>query len=200
MKNLQRIILWKCYLAVFFIASPASLQAQTTHTGDLAITSDGTLPGNETTLMRITGNLNISGTITSFPDFAALEVVGGNLTIIGLTDTKLIDIAGIFPLLEEVGGDLLIHGNNKVETIAGFVSLREVYGRVSFGTDQIDGNANLTASPALNALRNIGEHLIINFNASLTDLPVLSALTSVGENLVISLNGAADRYSCFKCA
>ena len=44
------------------------------------------VPAAVPTITRITGDLSISGTITSFPDFAALEVVEGNLAIDGITD------------------------------------------------------------------------------------------------------------------
>ena len=66
------------------------------HDGDLAIASDGDLPGNETTLTRIKGDLTISGTITTFPNFAALEVVEGNLEIKDITTATLVDLSGYF--------------------------------------------------------------------------------------------------------
>ena len=59
MKNLQKIILWNCYLAVFFIASTASLQAQRTpYTGgNLRIRSDNDIPSNVASIPHITGYL-----------------------------------------------------------------------------------------------------------------------------------------------
>ena len=47
----------------------------------VTITADGQVPDNVTAVTRITGDLSISGTITTFPNFAALAVVQGNLTI-----------------------------------------------------------------------------------------------------------------------
>ena len=83
--------------------------------------------------VRITGDLTIGGDITTFPDFAALEVVEGNLTISGLTDGSLVDLASIFSVLTEVQGNLIIQNNANVATITGFVALREVDGNVSIG-------------------------------------------------------------------
>ena len=85
------------------------------------------------TLVRITGDLTIGGTITTFPDFAALRVVEGNLTISGLSVSSLPTLPDIFPLLEEVQGNLLIQNNANVATITGFVALSEVGGNVEIG-------------------------------------------------------------------
>ena len=48
------------------------------------------------TLTRIRGDLTIGGDITTFPNFAALEVVEGNLTISGLTDEALSTLLAFF--------------------------------------------------------------------------------------------------------
>ena len=77
-------------MAVLFIANLASLQAQTDYMdGNLSITADGAAPSNVTTITRITGDLTIGGTIATFPDFAALEVVEGNLVISGITNAGI---------------------------------------------------------------------------------------------------------------
>ena len=81
MKNIQRIMPYYFrIIAVFFIASTASLQAQTDYTGgDLDIDADAAEPSNVAAITRIDGNLTIGGTITTFPNFAALEVVEENI-------------------------------------------------------------------------------------------------------------------------
>ena len=89
MKSIQRIILWTGYVALGLIANPVPLHAQTTHTGDLIIKANGDVPSNVRRITRITGFLSIRGTITTFPNFAALEVVEGNLNINGITNSLL---------------------------------------------------------------------------------------------------------------
>ena len=62
------------------------------------LTIDNITTGTDalTTLTRITGDLTIGGSITDhpFPNFAALEVVEGNLTISGLSDASLAALTG----------------------------------------------------------------------------------------------------------
>ena len=122
MKSIQRIILWTGYVALVLIANPVHLQAQTTPytSGDLTIGSDGEVPSNVTRITRIDGNLTIIRTITTFPNFAALEVVEGDLYINGITTTRLTALTNIFPALDSVRGDLFILGNDHLQTITGF--------------------------------------------------------------------------------
>ena len=179
MKNLQRIILWKCYLAVFFLASPAYLQAQIIHTGDLTITVDGDVPSNETTLTRITGNLTIDGTITSFPNFAALAVVEGNLTIDNITTSSLTTLTDIFPALDTIRGNLLIQNNTVIQTITGFTVLDSIGGYLS-----INDNTLLSSLSGFDAFTSIGGSLNIGrFDPfKLTELvnPALTTLPDFG--------------------
>ena len=184
-------------MAVFFIASTAYLQAQRSPyvSGDLTIATDTDVPSNETTLATITGNLSISGTITEFPDFAALETVEGNLTISGLTDTNLTDLANIFPLLEEVDGDLLIQNNGFITTIRGFASLNGVGGNVSIGgATSGDGNAALTVVSGFGALTSIGSDFTVSNNAALSSccglLRIVDASVTVGGDSDVSSNTA----------
>ena len=80
----------------------------------------------------------------------------------GLTDGSLVDLASIFSVLTEVQGNLIIQNNANVATITGFVALREVDGNVSIGgAGTNEGNAALTAAPALEALTTIGGNLVI---------------------------------------
>ena len=96
----------------------------------LTINDDTDVPSGSKNIKRITGNLTIGGTITTFPDFAALEVVGGNLTIDNITTATLINLADIFPALTEVQGSLIFRNNAQVETITGFANLSSI-GEVS---------------------------------------------------------------------
>ena len=74
----------------------------------LGIDAPGDVPSDVTTITRIDGNLTIGGTISSFPNFVALEVVEGNLDINGITtasgNTPLTNLANIFPALDSVRG------------------------------------------------------------------------------------------------
>ena len=115
-----------------------------------------------TTLTRINGNLTIGGTITSFPDFRFWSPWRVIFTIEGLSDASLTDLENIFPVLQEVRGHLSIRDNDEVQTITGFVSLREVVGFVEIGgSSRSDGNAALTAAPAFDALETIGGTIFI---------------------------------------
>ena len=154
----------------------------------VSINAPDDVPGDVATIETI-GDLTIGGTIATFPDFAALTAVEGNLIIRGLTDTNLTDLANIFLLLETVGGDLLIQNNANLLTIAGFVALREVGGNVEIGSATLgQGNGALTAAPALNALTTIGGNLLIANNGSLTTAPVLSGLTTLTGNFTVQDN------------
>ena len=79
-----------------------------------------------TPLPPLMANLTISGTITTFPNFAALEVVQGNLEINGITTAALINLNNIFPALDSVRGNLYIVNNSKVKTLSGFAELDSV--------------------------------------------------------------------------
>ena len=165
MKNIQRII--RCYfgiIAIFFIASTASLQAQTDYTGgDLTIDSDANVPSNVTEITRIDGALSISGTITSFPNFAALTVVTGFFSVNNLADGSPTTLTNIFPLLEEVKGEFSISFNSHVQTITGFVSLRTVGGGFS-----ISNNDNLQTISGFGALENAGTFFELRGNPALS--------------------------------
>ena len=80
---------------------------------DLTIAGD--IPSNVSAILRIAGDLTIGGTITEFPDFAALEVVEGNLVIRGITTSTLTNLANVFPALKSIGGDLSFESNDLVE-------------------------------------------------------------------------------------
>ena len=174
-------------------ATGCNEKAEITSTCSASLTIDD--PADVTaalaTLTRITGDLTIGGTITTFPDFAALRVVEGNLTISGLTALTDNNLANIFSVLEEVQGDLLIQNNADLLTIAGFVALREVGGNVSIGgATSGDGNAALTDAPALDALTTIGGNLVIAGNGSLTTAPTLTGLVTLTGKVTIQDNGA----------
>ena len=131
------------------------------------IAENSDVPGNVATLVRITGDLTIGGTITSFPDFAALKVIEGKLDINGITTATLTDLANIFPALDSVRGSLRIRSNTQVETITGFAELDSVGGALFIST-----HAVLTALPTFSSLTTI-EEVTIQFNDALTAIPRL---------------------------
>ena len=125
------------------------MQVRNICSGALTINSDGTFPSNETTVETITGDLTITGGITRAPNFAALRVVEGNLTINNITTAGLTELADIFLLLETVGGDLVITNNANVTTITGFHVLASVGGAFT-----LTGNTVLTSCCAFFPIAN----------------------------------------------
>ena len=141
-------------------------------TGDITSTCSAALTIDEpadvtvalATLVRITGDLSITGALTSFPNFAALEVVEGSITISGLSDASLAALTDIFPVLAEVTGDLLIQDNTHVESITGFGVIGSIGGNFT-----VSGNTNLATCcdlrPAID-LVTIGATTTISGNAA----------------------------------
>ena len=158
----------------------------------LVINTDADVPADVSSLRRITQSLFIRGTITSFPNFAALEVVEGNITISGITTNTLTDLNNIFPVLDSLRGNLTIENNNHVQTLSGFSALDSVGGNLS-----INDNTSLTTLPAFDVLTRIEGALSINDNTSLTTLPTFDVLTSVNSLIIISTNAALATVSGF---
>ena len=218
MKNIQRIM--KYYLAVFFLASPAYLQAQTPYTsGDIDIDAPADVPSNVAAITRIDGDLDIGGTITVFPNFAALKIVEGDLSIRGITTNTLTDLTNIFPVLDSVrgdltivsehiqaisgfaeldsvGGDLDVVSNTLLATVSGFDGLSIIAGTLSIG---LFGGRNdaLTSFPSFSALTSIGVGLRIENNDALTTISGFDALETIGQFLLIGLNGRLTTVSGF---
>ena len=74
--------------------------------GTLVISSDSDVPANASSLRRLTQSLFIRGTISTFPNFAALEVVEGNITISDISgndiNPHITDLNNIFPALDSI--------------------------------------------------------------------------------------------------
>ena len=142
-------------------ASGCSSQTEITNTCSASLTIDD--PADVTaalaTLVRIKGNLTIGGTIMTFPDFAALRVVEGNLTIRGITTNTLADLNNIFAALENVRGTLTIDNNEFVQSLSGF-----------------------------GALETVGNDFILTDNILLATLPTFATITRIGNDFTISGN------------
>ena len=207
MRHFKGIIL---RFIVILIAIASFLQAQGVYTsGNLTITADDKEPSNVTAITRITGNLTIGGTIATFPDFADLEVVEGNIIIRSLITSSLTELNNIFPALKnvggaiEIGGDNFFIGNRNVVTISGFSSLTRIEGNLLLGNNpalttlsgfdalthiggiQIIMNELFANIPSFDALTRIEGTLFIEENNSLTTLPSFSALTHIEGDLSI---------------
>ena len=117
---------------------------------------------------------------TTFPDFAALAVVEGNLTIDNITTGGLPLLSGIFPALDSVYGTLTIQNQSVVATIAGFVALDTIGGGLS-----INNNTPLTSIPDFGALTDIGGNLFIADNANLVTFSGFGALETITGSLNI---------------
>ena len=167
----------------------------------LQISDNSDIPSNVATITRITGNLTIGGTITTFPNFDALEAVEGSLFINGITTNTLTALTDIFPALKSVRRDLSIGSNDHIQTITGFDVLNNVGGSLRF--DQFfdpssnPGNVTLTSIPSFDALTTIGTSLIIHNHAKLTAVSGFTALKSVRGTLEIERNAELTTISGF---
>ena len=170
----------------------------------LSIAAAADVPSNVSSLLRISGNLTISGDVVTFPDFAALEEVEGDIRINNITTGDLSDLTDIFPSLDSVRGDLLIYDNNILETITGFAELDSIGGDLSLGGSPVsdrpiplDGNLLLEAIPSFDALKRVGGNLLIGNNVSLTTLSGFGAVTFVGHRLIFENNGELETVDGF---
>ena len=150
------------------------------------------MPGNVTTLTRITGNLTISGAISPFPNFAALDIVEGNLTINDIPTRTLTDLSDIFPALDSVYGILQIQNQNVVETITGFASLDSVGGGIS-----IINNTSLRSIPPFDALKGVEGGITIRDNAALRTISGFATLQTIVGSVGIHSNALLTSVSDF---
>ena len=140
MKSPQRIILWSSCLAVILMANSVCICARKRliRVGDLSISDESEAPSNITMITTITGDLSsLSGTRDAFPDFAALKVVQGHITI----SDMLTVFDNIFPALDSIHGSLTIRGNNAIQTISGFNELDSVGESVNIRENRLSGDA-----------------------------------------------------------
>ena len=151
MENIQRLM--RCYLAFmafFFIASTAYLQAQgpAYRGGDLTIRTNSDIPRNVASITEIDGDLLITG-VSNFPNFADLESVTGDITIRNL-HRSLTALNRVFTSLTTVGGILLIWDNDDLRTISGFNALKTVTGGLEIGNYRRTGTFNVRRESAFN--------------------------------------------------
>ena len=154
----------------------------------LRISNDGEVPADVMYIPRIMGDLTITGSLSSFPNFASLEVVEGSITIEALSHASLTDLANIFPVLNNITGNLVLRDNNLLKTITGFMLLDNIGGNL-----EVDGHDLLTTLPMFSALRTIQLDLTITSNNMLTGccglFPFLADGTAArGGNLSIHSN------------
>ena len=146
---------------------------------NLAILDNDAIPDNVTTITSIAGNLTISGALSSFPSFDALNFVEGNVVIKDLTTP--VTLSGIFPALTHIGDSLTISGNAQT-AISGFDALRRVGDNsVSAPTGGvfISSNNALTSVPAFANLNIVGGPISIQEQDNITSLSNFSNLISV---------------------
>ena len=155
----------------------------------MIIDEDSDIPSNVASITRITSGLSIGGTITEFPDFAALEVVEGNLIIRGITTPALTRLEDIFPSLESVRGSLQIQGHTVVQTISGFNALENIGDEFA-----INDNDVLASISGFNALRNIGSSyssgnsVLIENNDLLTSISGFGVLVRIRRDFIVENN------------
>ena len=155
----QKICL-KCIILVLLCSAVLQVRSQAVvHNGDLDILSDGDVPNNVTSITHITGNLTVGGSISSFPDFVALEMVDGNINIGGILQplsSSLTTLSAIFPALTTIGGTLKMIRNPHLKVLSGF-----------------------------DVLQSIGVDLFISYNNTLISIPEFSMLKRIGRNFRI---------------
>ena len=190
-----------CYTAGQIITDCGTGPPNPNFSSTLRISDNSDIPSNMATITRITGDLFIGGTITTFPNFDALEIVDGRLSISGITTTRLTALTDIFPALKSVHRDLSIGSNDHLQTITGFAVLNNVGGSLRF--DQFfdpssnPGNVTLTSIPSFSALTTIGRSLTIHNHAKLTAVSGFTALKSVRGTLEIERNAVLTTISGF---
>ena len=143
------------------------------------IFSDANIPADMSTRKKIVGNLLITGSLTDFPTFPALEVVEGHINIFNTSQTE---INNLFPALDSVRGSININSNSS-QTISGLEELDSIGGNLSFAS-----NAALTTLPDLNNLKVIEEDFLLFQNSELTVLPSFAALKRIGGSLTLFNN------------
>ena len=144
--------------------------------------------------------------LSSIPDFEALRSIEGNLKI-GDTrqgNRRLTSVSG-FGSLATIGGDLFFANNAVLSSIPEFTALRSVEGNLKIGTRPQQGNPRLRTISGFNALRSIGEELVIWSNSihevvpafGLESVSGFNSLDTIGENLTIYANDALRTISGF---
>ena len=143
--------------------SAREIETSCTVSAGLTIQTDEDVPENVAILKRITGTLTIGGTITEFPNFASLEVVEEDLIIESITTGTLTSLEGIFPLLTEVKGNLIVRSHTVVETLSGFPELSSIGGNLD-----ITGNASLSTVSGFGFLTSFTGDLTVSSNVALS--------------------------------
>ena len=151
---------------------------------DLRISTDAEVPADVMYIPRIVGNLTITGSLSAFPNFASLEEVQGNLTIEALSDASLTALADIFPVLNNITGNLVFQDNANVVSIDGFSSLATLGGDF-----YIERDRKLTSIGTFSALKMITGSLVVAENDVLATFPAFSILASIGDSLAIGGQG-----------
>ena len=141
------------------------------------------------TVTRINGDLTIRAAITSFPDFAALRVVEGDLSILDITTSSLAVLDDIFPKLDTIHESLRIHSQSVVQTITGFRTLDSLGGSLS-----VYNNASLRTLPLFSALKYIDNNFVIEDNDALTTVASFQSLQTIGDDFKIEDNSKLTGY------
>ena len=171
----------------------------------IEIKQDSDVPADLSSLTKILGNLNISGDLSTFPDFSALKVVEGSISIYSLSHATLTTLDDIFPALDIIRGALVITGNNTSQVISGFNELDRVGGSIWLTNNSglrsisgfaklhtlsslfIDGNRALETLSGFAELINLKGHFSLINNRKLTTVSGFEKLSRVGGELELGV-------------
>ena len=123
-------------VALLFLLSSLSMQAQTTYSGNLIFNSQADLDSFPSNYINVTGSVFIQNSdITDLTPLNNIQSIGGDLIISG--NSNLISFDGLNNLIG-IGDDLTISSNANLNSISGLNNLTKVSG--SFN---IQFNSNL---------------------------------------------------------
>ena len=182
--------------------------------GNLNIDNVSAVPGNIRLITRIAGNLIISGgSHRSFPDFAALRIVTGSITVQDIHtvsgsapsppagDAGLFAADNIFPELDSVGGNIIFERNYNLGSFRNvFSNLRHIGGVLRFGRSPGPGTVHpnrrfdaLTGFDLLESMKGFALYEHNDHASRFTDIAKFTtfpSLTRVGSDGIIISNFA----------
>lgn len=151
----------------------------------------------------ITGNVNISGDLTSLNELGNVISIGGTLSIysqslqnltglnalrsiagnLEFTYAPALQNLGGLSSLQSIGGNLSVSSTPALQNLEGLSTLQSIGGSLNIR------NTVLQNFKGLSALQSIGGSLDVRSNQGLTGLNGLNSLKSIGNHLLIAGNG-----------
>jgi hypothetical protein len=115
----------------------------------------------------------------------SLKELGQDLDFRDISAATSINI----PLLDSVGGNILIRGASHLADLSGLNNLKHVHGDLSIGT------SGITSLSGLNNLTSVGGIVTIASNPNLVNLTGLNSLKDIGDSLMVTNNTKLNNIS-----